>query len=77
MFEKVPCKNKQQALILNAQGMTEMSAAKASGISERTLRRAKAKYRKFGNVAGGGKKRGRPSIWIPAFKDVTRLPFHN
>jgi Homeodomain-like domain len=71
MFEKVPRKSKQEALLLNAQGMTEESAAKACGISERTLRRAKAKYRKFGDVEGGVKKTRKPTFWIPAFKDVT------
>jgi Homeodomain-like domain len=72
MFEKIPRKNKQQALILNAQGVTEETAAKACGISERTLRRAKAKHRKFGDIEGGGKQRGRPTTWIPAFKDVPK-----
>ena len=74
MFEKVSRKKKQEALLLNAQGMTEKEAAQASGVAERTLRRAKEKFRKFGNVEGGSKKRGRLSIWTPAFKDVTHLP---
>ena len=70
MFEKIPRKNKQQALILNMQGVTEEAAAKACGISERTLQRAKAKHRKFGDIEGGGKAGGRPTMWIPVFKDV-------
>ena len=74
MFEKVSCKKKQEALLLNAPGMTEKEASQASGIAERTLRTAKEKFCKFGSVEGGSKKRGRPSIWTPAFKDVTNLP---
>ena len=50
MFEKVSRKKKQEALLLNAHGMTEKEAAQASGVAERTLRRAKEKFRKFGNV---------------------------
>ena len=62
MFHKIARKKKQQAVILNAQGLTEAAAAQACGISERTLRRAKAKYRKVGDIEGGGENRGRRTI---------------
>jgi transposase len=70
MFYKIDRKKKQAAVTLNARGLKEQTAANACGISERTLMRSKSRYRKFGDIEGGGKKRGRPSIWIPAFKDV-------
>jgi len=73
MFEKVLHKNKQWALILNVQGVTDEAAAKACGISEHTLRRAKAKHCKFGDIEGGNKWRGRPTIWIAIFRDVPQL----
>jgi len=70
MYDKIDRKKKQAAVTLNTRGLTEQAAANACGISERTLRRSKTRYHKFGDIEGGDKKRGRPSIWIPAFKDV-------
>jgi len=70
MLDKIDRKKKQAAVTLNAQGLIEQAAANACGISERTLRRSKTRYREFGDIEGSGKKRGRPSIWTLAFKDI-------
>ena len=70
MFDKIARNKKQAAFTLNAQGLKEQEAANSCGLSDRSLRRCKQRYREFGDIEGSGKKRGRPTIWIPDFKDV-------
>jgi transposase-like protein len=71
MFEKIPRAVKHNALALSRQpGMTQREAAELCGISERTLRRARAREIKHGDIERGQKKRGPRSIWVPSFRDV-------
>jgi len=70
MHEKIPRVMKQKAIIMCQKGATEADAAKACGISERTLRRAKSNQRQFGDIDGGHKKRGRPTVFVPLFVSV-------
>lgn len=70
MFEKIPRPVKHKALALSREGMTQREAAELCGISERTLRRARAREIEHGDIERGQKKRGPKSIWVPSFRDV-------
>jgi transposase-like protein len=72
MFPEIHRRVKHKAVALSRiEGITQCEAARLCGISERTLRRAKAREIAHGDIDGAKKKRGRKSIWVPAFKDVT------
>lgn len=58
MFQKISREVKENAIALVRSGVKAKTAAKAYGISERTLRRAQSKVHLFGDVEGGRKKRG-------------------
>ena len=58
MFDKVSRDKKHDALILSAKGIKTADVAVALQMSELTIRRAKARQQKHGDVEGGQKKRG-------------------
>ena len=70
MSNKVDRKIKLDALSLKAQGMTQVQAAEKLGISRRTVQRANAKMKNYGDVEGGARKRGRKSLLSPEMEDV-------
>jgi len=73
MIPKIPAVLKRKALVLKSRGIAQQEAAASYGMCDRTLRRAEAKQREFGDVDIGYKKRGRKGIWVQGFKDVPKL----
>jgi hypothetical protein len=57
-------------MVMEATGVKQKHVAKACGISECTLRRAKARQSKFGDVEAGHKIQGRKTVFVPSLEDV-------
>lgn len=72
MYQKISREKKERAIELTSLGVKAKTAAKAYGISTRSLRRAKQKQRQHGDVEGIQKKRGPPPSIGPA---LTEVPF--
>ena len=53
-----------------AQGVKQGEIAKALGIGDRTIRRARNKLLQYGDIEGGAKKGGRKSKMTPQMIDV-------
>jgi transposase len=51
-------RTKLDSLNLCDEGFTQKETAKMLGIGDRTIRKVKRKQRLFGDIEGGGKKRG-------------------
>lgn len=51
-------RNKLIAVALNAQGLNQDTVCEVVDINKRSLQRAKSKFKKYGDVEGGAKKRG-------------------
>lgn len=70
MIEKISRDTKLDAVIMNVKGVKQVDIAASLGISESTIKRAKARDRKYGDVEGGYKKCGRKSLFGPCMRDV-------
>jgi transposase len=70
MPEKVPRRQKLDALTLVAAGHTRSQAASLMHISKSTIARAKRKQRLHGDIEGGTKKRGRRAKFTPEILNV-------
>ena len=68
---KVTRRQKLNSLTLCAQGLPPVDAAAATGISLSTLRRAKHKQKKYGDIEGGRKKPGPKPKFTP---DIINVP---
>ncbi len=73
MAGRISRDTKQDAVIMNAKGVTQPQIAAALGISESVIKRAKARDRKYGDVEGGKQKCGRKPLFGPCMRDVTSL----
>lgn len=49
---------KHQAVVLTSQGRKQTAVAQELGLSTRTIQRANAKLRLYGDIEGGAQKRG-------------------
>ena len=58
MFPKVTRRQKLDSLTLCVQGVNQVDAATATGISLSTVKRAKRKQKRYGDVEGGHRKSG-------------------
>jgi Helix-turn-helix domain len=70
MPEKITTNVKLDALIMHAKGVKQEAVASAYGISESTLKRAKARYAKYGDLEAGYKIPGRKPLFGPCMRDV-------
>jgi len=73
MFDKISRHLKQEAIIMNAKGVKQADIAASLHISESTIRRAKAKQRKYGDIDAGQQKRGRKQALPSGIQDVYSL----
>lgn len=73
MFEKVFRDTKLDAVIMNVKGVNQAQIAAALEISESTIKRAKAKLAKHGDIEAGRRKPGPIPLMPPGIQDV----FHN
>ena len=73
MSDKISRSIKVDITILDAQDVKETDIAENLDISLRTVQRVKNKYRKYGDVEGGVKKRGRKSLMDPGMENVSLL----
>ena len=71
MSEKVSRATKLDALILEAKGHNVIDIAVSLSISESTIKRARAKQKKYGDIEAGQSKRGRKSVFHTAVEDVS------
>ena len=70
MFEKAPSDIKLEAVIMNAKGVKQTKIAASLGISTSTIKFAKAKLAKHGDIEAGGQKRGPKPLMPPGIQDV-------
>jgi transposase len=70
MFERVPRDTKLNAVITNQKGVRQADIGAALGISESTIKRAKARERKYGDIEAGYQKCGRKPLFGPCMRDV-------
>lgn len=75
MPDKISRSVKVDITILDAQDVKETDIAQNLGVSLRTVQRVKNKYRKYGDVEGGVKKRGRKSLMDPGMENVSLLSY--
>jgi transposase len=73
MPDKISRSVKVDVTILDAKRVKETDIAKNLDVSLRTVQRVKNKYRKYGDVEGGVKKRGRKSLMDPEMENVSLL----
>lgn len=73
MLEKITREVKHDALIMTAKGANQVDVAESLGISDRTIRRAKSKLRRYGDIEGGKKKPGRKQKITYPMEDVDSL----
>lgn len=73
MPEKISRDVKHEALSLIQQGQKQVDVAATLGISDRTIRRARSKARKHGDIEGGQKKAGPKPKLTPEMENV--IPF--
>ena len=74
MFEKVSSDIKRDAIIMNAKGVKQTQIAASLGISTSTIKRAKAKLAKHGDIEAWRQKPGPKPLMLPGIQDVL---FHN
>jgi len=70
MVERVARDIKLNAVIANHKGAKQADIAAALDISESTIKRAKARERKYGDIEAGYKKCGRKPLFGPFMRDV-------
>ena len=70
MPEKISREVKHEALTLVTRGTKQAEAAAKTGISDRTIRRARSKAKNHGDIEGGKKKVGRKAKLTPEMEGV-------
>jgi hypothetical protein len=71
MPEKISTELKLDALIMHAKGVKQEAVAAAYEISESTIKRAKARYAKYGDLEAGYEKPGKKPLFGPCMRDVS------
>jgi transposase len=70
MFDKVPQGLKSSAILMNARGVPQREIASILGISESTIKRAKARELKYGDIDAGYQQVGRKPLFGPSIREV-------
>ena len=70
MFDRIPRETKLTAILMDAKGVTQSEIASTLGISESTIKRAKARDLKYGDIDAGYKKCGQKPIFGPCMRHV-------
>ena len=73
MFDTISNGTKSAAILMNAKGVTQSEIASILGISESTIKRAKARDLKYGDINAGYKICGRKPVIGPCMRDVLSL----